>query len=333
MVKVINLFFLLASTTCTFINLEKDLESVVWLSDNFGQDLDVLPYYALEMKEIMTRILESDPVSLMEGMARLNSLEKFVAFWNNYDLVTKPKLKHEHLLISEIDQLVLDNVLTNFKCYVLEKMLNIKEETKENQERFYEAAMNVGNIWLRKFKGHEFILNSLPKQCQLLLANDPRSLIISEFYRLSRILFDERSTYKSGDFRIHLENFYMLVRYFTSRPDDLYGLTWVINQSREFIFLYLLFHKNPCLLKTCRDKKNFTTYFTNSCNLRVMTLWSLSDLVPIFYFSLQDKDLTLKFYDLSHYVNPIISDNSLLESWITKFVSKIMQVSIEDIIR
>lgn len=331
MCKVINIFLLLASAASTLLNLDRDLENVVWLSDNLGKDQDILPFYTLELKKIMNRIVESDPVSLMERMVKVRSLEKMVFFWYNYDLVAKPKFKYGPLLITKIDKLVVEIVLTNFKCYVLETVLNLRHYSEDFQVKFFEAAMDLYNIWMKKFNGHEIILHSLPKQCQMLSLNEPISLIISEFYDLEKSLAGIELPDQRNDFRIHLENFYMLVQYFTSHPDDLNGLIWVVNQTPQFIFLYLLFHKNPALLESNKNRRNFVTSLGTLRNLRLMILWSLNNLIPIFDWSFQEKSINLRFYDLSQYVHPIVANNGFLESLVREIVTKIVQITIDDL--
>src|SRR5205823_1806209 len=120
-----------------------------------------------------------------------------------------------------------------------------------------------------------------------------------EFYIIKKHLFDPEATEDFFNYRCHLENFYMLVRYFTSRHDDLHGLLWVVEQPPLFNLLYLLFHKNRSILNNLSGKESLCSFFQYLNNSKILIFMSLRELIPNFEFVLRENDLTLRFYSTS----------------------------------
>ena len=323
--------FILACAASNLINLRNELNRIIQLIALCEDDVAAnLPFYAIEIIQIKTRIIDTDPIYLLEEMTKITSLEQMLFFWYSYDsrMILNFFSETEPLIISKISKNVINCVLASFKRFVLEKVVMFRDDPIEgNRDRFFDTAIKLYHIWFKKFTGHELVLGLLQVQCQLLNNNDPKSLIIAEFHGLKRYLITPQAMRNFTDFRCHLENFYMLVLYFTSKPDDLHGLLWVMDQTPLFNLLYLFFHGNPSILDNCENENNFDSLFHDLKNVRMLALWSLNDLIPIFDYSMEENEMVLKFYDPAGYFNSIINTNEMLRDLVTRITIKTMQVT------
>jgi hypothetical protein len=321
--------FIIVCIASNLSNLRNDLRALIKLSTPCDEDVANLPYHALEINRIMNKLINSDPILLLKRMLKITSLEQMLVFWYKYDsrIVFSFFDDGEPITILKSRNHMFDQVLSDFKYYVLEKFTLLRDDSPERREKFYKVAMKLYHIWFKKFKGHEIILRSLPLQCQMLIGIDPKSFIIREFSIIKKHLFDPEATEDFFNYRCHLENFYMLVRYFTSRHDDLHGLLWVVEQPPLFNLLYLLFHKNRSILNNLSGKESLGSFFQYLNNSKILIFMSLRELIPNFEFVLRENDLTLRFYSTSEYFDPIIRDNELLEDLVIRITEKIKQFS------
>ena len=124
-------------------------------------------------------------------------------------------------------------------------------------------------------------MRALYRQYQILLYNDPKSLVVSEYYRLKSLHNSER--YRREVFKFHLENFFILVNYLSRSHENLFNLEWLSYQPSDFVFYYLYFHGNPELL-SLQNADIFAGYY-DCIHMKGPVVWSLYEFLPIFELS------------------------------------------------
>jgi hypothetical protein len=308
-------------------NLQTELKELVRLEkESSFSNYD----YIIKFNDAIRRLISADPLWLVEELIKVRSIEEVLFFWMyNCDHCILSFFRSS-VSITKDDPGVIRLVISNFKRFVLAKIISFKDsDTAHYREKFYEASIQL-SFRLRRLRSNDDSLALLPRQYQMLIKIEPKSLIFSEFYRMKDSLAVFKLEKEPVRSDIHLELFFTLVNYFTGQEADLHGLLWVADFSPQFIFLFLFFHKNTSLFTHFQGDLHKVIH-RNFIYLQESVMWGLNDLVPIFRSSVTENGINITFDDLNFYINPIFNDNELWEL-VQRITQKLRLVSEDNLL-
>jgi hypothetical protein len=267
------------------ISVRDELKVIEELLAEREKEISTFHFYNISIQLHMNNLLLVDPIELLDEMMEISDNDRGIAsFWLYLDVAligTLPPSKQG------FPSNVVNLMVLNYKIWVIHILLYIYQDkcTQDNQAdkgKFLEKAMEFYNEWFRSIElkrnsGRNY-MRRLYRQCQVFLNNDPKSLIISEYYQFKTLI--ENNVKNRRKFKFHLENFFFLVNFLSSSHENLFNLEWLAGQPADFIFYYLYCYGYPALLNVSVNR--IYEDFTDFSQMKRVVIHTLHDFLPIF---------------------------------------------------
>jgi hypothetical protein len=265
------------------VSVREELKVIEELLEEREMEQSTFHFYNFSIQLHMNNLLSMDPIEMLDEMMEISDNDRGIAsFWLYLDVAlfgTLPPSKQGFL------PYIVNLMVLNYKIWVIHILLYIYNEKcahRDEKGKFLDKAMEFYNEWFRsmelnKNSGDNY-MRLLYRQCQIFLNNDPKSLIISEYYQFKTLI--ENNVNNRSKFKFHLENFFFLVNYLSSSHENLFNLEWLAGQPADFIFYYLYCYGYPATLNVTTNK--IYKDFSDLSQMKRVVIHTLHDFMPIF---------------------------------------------------